>query len=181
MELNPASFALRGFIDQVAREWLEPIRQSGSELNVVCADDLGEMVGDSAKLGQAVGSLLSNAAKYVKNGRVTLAVSRQDDQVVISVRDSGPGMRPDQMANLFETFGRQEGETSSIYRETAGLGLPLSQRLCRLMQGDLTVDSHPDRGSRFTIRIPVHPAVPQGSGAAESDGPTRGKPLQVSS
>jgi len=72
------------------------------------------------------------------------------------------------LANLFETFGKQDGETSSIYRETAGLGLPLSQRLCRLMAGDLTVDSGLGRGSRFTIRVPSNLANSNGSPAAES-------------
>ena len=72
----------------------------------------------------------------------------------MSVRDTGPGINPDQMSNLFETFGKQIGETSSIYRETPGLGIPLSQRLCRLMQGDLNVESKLNHGSCFTIRIP---------------------------
>ena len=178
MELYLESFALRGFVDQIAREWLKPIEESGKELRVDCADDLGEVVGDSAKLGQAVGSLLSNAARYAKGGCVTLAVSNRDGQIVIAVRDTGPGINPDQMTNLFEAFGKQEGETSSIYRETPGLGLPLSQRLCRLMAGDLTVDSELGRGSCFTIRVPSHSANRKGSYTAGSAGvPVASEPL----
>ena len=154
MDLHLETFALRGFVDQIAREWAKPIEQSGNELHIDCTDELGEVVGDSAKLRQAVSSLLSNAASYTSGGHVTLEVSNQNGQVIMSVRDTGPGINPDQMSNLFETFGKQIGETSSIYRETPGLGIPLSQRLCRLMQGDLNVESKLNHGSCFTIRIP---------------------------
>ena len=132
------------------------------------------MVGDSAKLSQAVGSLLGNAAKYAKGGCVTLAVSNQDGQVTVEVRDTGPGIHPDQMTNLFEAFGKQDGETSSIYRETTGLGLPLSQRLCRLMGGDLTVDSQLGQGTCFTIRVPSRPGHPEAADTAVSGGPSLG-------
>lgn len=180
MDLHLQSFALRGFVDQIAREWRKPFAESGSEFRLDCADDLGEVVGDSAKLSQAVGSLLSNAAKYAKGSSVTLAVSNRDGQIAMAVRDTGPGMKPDQMVNLFEAFGKQEGETSSIYRETPGLGLPLSQRLCRLMEGDLTADSEPGRGSCFTIRVPSHVVNRKGPGTAESDLSASSEPLGVS-
>lgn len=158
MELHLETFGLSEFANQVGREWLKPMAANGNELRIECAPDLGEVVGDAAKLSQAVGSLLSNAAKYTRGGLVTLAVSRVDGQVVIDVRDTGPGIDLDQMSNLFEAFGKQDGETSSIYRETAALGLPLSQRLCRLMDGDLTVVSEVGKGACFTIRVPLQAA-----------------------
>lgn len=168
MELHLEAFALSEFADQLGREWREPVSAGGGELRVECATDLGEVLGDSAKLRQAVGSLLSNAVKYARGSRVTLVVSRKDAEVIIEVADTGPGIHPDQMANLFEAFGKQDGETSSIYRETAALGLPLSQRLCRLMAGDLAVESKPGQGTRFTIRVPLRAVDPAGSDAAES-------------
>lgn len=174
MELYVEGFALRGIVDQIASEWRKPIEESGNAFSVDCPNDLGEMVGDSAKLSQAVGSLLGNAAKYAKGGCVTLAVSNQDGQVTVEVRDTGPGIHPDQMTNLFEAFGKQDGETSSIYRETTGLGLPLSQRLCRLMGGDLTVDSQLGQGTCFTIRVPSRPGNPEAADTAVSGGPSLG-------
>ncbi len=169
MDLHLEGFALRGFVDQLSRDWQKAIADSGNELRVECADQLGEVIGDSAKLAQAVGSLLNNAARYTRDGCVTLAVSNQKGQITIAVRDTGPGIPSDKMANLFEAFGKQEGETSSIYRETPGLGLPLSQRLCRLMQGDLTVESVPGHGSCFTIRLPSELSNEVGRDAADLD------------
>jgi signal transduction histidine kinase len=168
MNLHLEAFALDGFVDEIARQWLKPIAEGGNEFRVERAADLGEVVGDTAKLRQAVTSLLSNAAKHTKDGRITLAVSNQGGQIRIAVRDTGSGISPDRMVNLFETFGKHEGETSSIYREDPGLGLPLSQRLCLLMGGDLSADSELGRGSCFTIRIPSHGAQHKASNAAES-------------
>ncbi|MDQ6680219.1 MAG: HAMP domain-containing histidine kinase [Pseudomonadota bacterium] len=171
MDLYLEPFALGRFVDEIVQEWLKPIAENRNEFRVDCADDLGEVVGDAAKLRQAITSLLSNAAKYTKGGRITLAVSNQDGQVMVAVRDTGSGIGPNQMVNLFETFGKHDGETSSNYREDPGLGLPLSQRLCRLMGGDLTADSELGGGSCFTIRIPSHPAKHKASVAAESESP----------
>lgn len=169
MELHVEPFALRSLVDEIAQEWREPIAENGNEFRVDCAADLGEVVGDAAKLRRAIASLLSNAAKYTKGGRVTLAVSNQGGRVMVAVRDSGPGISPDQMLNIFETFGKHDGETSSIYRDDPGLGLPLSQRLCRLMKGELTAESELGHGSCFTIRIPSQPAKHETSNVSESD------------
>jgi adenylate cyclase len=168
MELHLEPFALGRLVDEIAEEWREPIEKNGNEFRVDCAADLGELVGDAAKLRRAVSSLLSNAAKYTKAGRVTVAVSNQGGQVTLAVRDTGPGISQDIIVNLFETFGKHDGETSSIYRDDPGLGLPLSQRLCRLMNGELTADSELGRGSCFRIRIPSQPAKHKASNAAES-------------
>src|SRR5262249_52375679 len=64
---------------------------------------------------------------------------------------------------LFETFGNRENETTSHYGDDLGLGLPLTQRLCRLMGGELTVKSEFGHGACFTIRIPWRPATEDGA------------------
>jgi signal transduction histidine kinase len=169
MELHVEPFPLSKLVDEIAQEWCEPIAENGNEFRVDCAADLGEVVGDAAKLRRAVSNLLSNAAKYTRGGRVTLAVSNEGGRVMVAVSDTGPGISADRMLNIFETFGKHDGETSSIYRDDPGLGLPLGQRLCRLMNGELTADSELGRGSCFTIRIPSQPPKHEPSNTAESD------------
>ena len=169
MELHVEPFALSALVGEIAQEWREPVEKNGNEFRVDRGADLGEVVGDAAKLRRAVSNLLSNAAKYTQAGCVTLAVSNEGGRVVVAVRDTGPGISPDRMLNIFETFGKHEGETSSIYRDDPGLGLPLSHRLCRLMNGELTADSELGRGSCFTIRIPSQPPKHEPSNMAESD------------
>ena len=70
------------------------------------------------------------------------------------VSDTGIGMTPEQLARLFEAFSQADASTTRKYGGT-GLGLALSRRLCRMMGGDVTVESEPGRGSIFTIRLPA--------------------------
>jgi anti-sigma regulatory factor (Ser/Thr protein kinase) len=107
-----------------------------------------------AKLRQAVINITENAAKFTKLGTVTLTASVHDGWIEIAVRDTGVGISPENLVNLFQNFGEAEGATSSKYGGT-GLGLALSQKLCRLMGGDVTVVSELGQGSCFTIRVPA--------------------------
>jgi len=119
---------------------------------------------------QALFNLLSNACKFTERGTVTLAVAREtidgQDGMTFSVSDTGIGMTPEQLARLFEAFSQADAATTRKYGGT-GLGLALSRRLCRMMGGDVTARSEADRGSTFTIRLPVQVAEP----AAEAPAP----------
>jgi signal transduction histidine kinase len=79
------------------------------------------------------------------------------EQIVIAVRDSGIGIAPDAIPNLFEKFSGGDDATSTKYGGT-GLGLALSLKLCRLMGGDISVESTVGDGSCFTITLPTMPA-----------------------
>jgi signal transduction histidine kinase len=104
------------------------------------------------------GQLLDNAMKFTHNGKVEVVAQRQagerGDDLVIHVIDTGIGIAPDQMANLFEKFTVADDSSTSKYGGT-GLGLALSQRFCKLMGGEIAVESEVDKGSCFTIRLPL--------------------------
>jgi signal transduction histidine kinase len=127
---------------------------------VICriAPNLGTALCDAGKFRNMTGQLLDNAMKFTHNGKVEVVAERQVDELgddlVIHVMDTGIGIAPDQIANLFEKFTVADDSSTSKYGGT-GLGLALSQRLCKLMGGEIVVESEVDKGSCFTIRMPL--------------------------
>ena len=156
MTLHPDRIELRDLFEGMAVKWRPTIVESGNEFRVElpAADAI---LCDASKLRRVVENLLSNAAKFTKNGSITFSASMRGDVLQISVEDTGIGISEEQISRLFETFGRSENETASNYGDDVRLGLPLAQRYCRLMGGELTVQSKPGAGSRFAIRLPIRP------------------------
>jgi len=129
------------------------MEKNGNTLIIECPDDIGVMHADLTKVRQALFNLLSNAAKFTERGTITLAVAGDQDTVRFKVSDTGIGMTDEQMEKLFEAFTQAEASTSRKYGGT-GLGLAISRHFCRLMGGDITVESEPGVGSTFTIELP---------------------------
>jgi signal transduction histidine kinase/ActR/RegA family two-component response regulator len=153
MEVVDEPFDLGRLVERAVAESEELAQRNGNKIVVIRSADLGLVEGDEAKLRQALLNLLSNAAKFTRNGKITVAVRLDGASIHIDVRDTGVGISPENLAHLFENFGEAESATSSKYGGT-GLGLALSQKLCRLMGGDITVESVFGHGSCFTIRLP---------------------------
>jgi CheY-like chemotaxis protein/anti-sigma regulatory factor (Ser/Thr protein kinase) len=120
--------------------------------------NLGTIDADATKLRQAVLNLLSNAAKFTQNGKVTLTVDRIDrdgkDWVEIKVADTGVGISKEQQLKLFSNFQQANAAIAAKFGGT-GLGLSLSQNLCKLMKGEISVESEPGQGACFTIHLPA--------------------------
>ena len=118
---------------------------------------LGVMRTDATKLRQAMFNLLSNAAKFTHDGTITLIVTRRAeagrDWLNVTVKDTGIGISAEQQRSLFSNFNQANPAIAAVYGGT-GLGLALSQNLCRLLGGQIDVESKLGQGSRFTIRIP---------------------------
>jgi adenylate cyclase len=119
-------------------------------------ENIGTLTVDPMRLRQILLNLLSNACKFTKDGEVKLRASRVRngrDWVELSVSDTGIGMTPEQQARLFEEFSQAEATAAQRFGGT-GLGLAITRRLARMMGGDVTVTSEPDKGSVFTLRLP---------------------------
>jgi signal transduction histidine kinase len=131
---------------------------NGNQLSLQVEEALGTITCDAGKLQQALTQILDNAAKFTENGSIRVTASRKSarpgEEIVIAVRDTGIGIAEDILPALFEKFSVADDSSSSKYGGT-GLGLALSQRLCRLMGGDISVESELGAGSCFTIRLPT--------------------------
>jgi signal transduction histidine kinase/CheY-like chemotaxis protein len=157
MELHLETFAVAPVIADVAKT-IEPMAEkSGNRIVTECPSDLGTIHADQIRFRQALLNLVSNANKFTEKGTVTIAARPEHvdgrDGVAIAVTDTGIGMTEEQMGKLFQEFSQASSITSSKYGGT-GLGLAISRQFCRLMGGDITVESEPGQGSTFTIRLP---------------------------
>jgi signal transduction histidine kinase len=158
MAVLSEAFEVAALIGEV-RATIQPlIAKNGNTLVVECAPDLGAMTSDQTKLRQNLFNLLSNAAKFTQAGTITLAARRLSrdgqDWLEFKVADTGIGMTKEQLGKLFEAFSQAEASTARDYGGT-GLGLAITRRYCRLLGGDVTVESTPGAGSTFTIQLPA--------------------------
>ena len=140
---------------------IEPlVAKNGNIFELQCPADAGSMRTDLTKLRQTLFNLLSNACKFTEKGKVTLAITRRADQMVsFAVTDTGIGMTPEQQGKLFGEFVQADASTTRKYGGT-GLGLAISRKFCRMLGGDITVESAPGRGSTFTAILPVEAREP---------------------
>jgi signal transduction histidine kinase len=158
MDLYYETFDVASMIQDVMATIAPLVKKNANALKVHCADDLGAMRADLTKVRQTLFNLLSNACKFTEHGTITVEVTRETGDgggwVTFRVRDSGIGMTPEQMEKLFQEFSQADASTTRKYGGT-GLGLAISRKFCRLMGGDITVESTVGQGSTFTITLPA--------------------------
>jgi signal transduction histidine kinase len=164
MELQLEDFALAPLIEGVAKTVEPLVAKNGNQLVIRCGGAIGSLHADSMRLRQALLNLMSNANKFTERGTITVDARHGKENgrgwVTISVADTGIGMTPEQMGKLFQEFSQADASTTRKYGGT-GLGLAISKRFCQMMGGDITVESEPDKGSSFTIRLPRIVEVPK--------------------
>jgi signal transduction histidine kinase len=156
IELKIEQFDLNEMVREIVANVQPMVTENGNKLVVKCRDDLGIASTDQTKLRQAALNLMSNAAKFTKDGTVTMSIQRRRSQaadwIEIQVQDTGIGIAESDIGRLFKNFGQASSATSTRYGGT-GLGLALSQRLCALMGGGISATSEFGHGSCFTIRV----------------------------
>jgi signal transduction histidine kinase len=112
------------------------------------------VLGDPMRFKQVITNLVGNAIKFTERGEVEMRVAQVGSRLRISIRDTGIGMSPEEMARLFKPFQQVDGSITRRFGGT-GLGLALSQRLIAMMNGLITVESRKGQGSTFTVEMPV--------------------------
>ncbi|PKN78603.1 MAG: sensor histidine kinase [Candidatus Cloacimonetes bacterium HGW-Cloacimonetes-1] len=116
-------------------------------------DDLGMIYGDQRRLEQIILNLLSNAIKFTQHGSVSIATTKRNDEYEISVSDTGIGIKPEQLSDIFLPFSQIDNGLARKYDGT-GLGLSICSKLINLMGGAISVESVHGEGSTFSIKLP---------------------------
>lgn len=126
--------------------------EKGIRIDAPRTDDKMPATGEFRRVLQVLLNLLGNAIRYSpENSQIWIRVNREGDRATVTVADQGQGIDAEQQAMVFEKFERL-GRTDS---GGSGLGLYIARRLARAMDGDLTVDSAPGQGARFTLSLPA--------------------------
>jgi signal transduction histidine kinase/CheY-like chemotaxis protein len=154
MDVHLEPFGVQETLDGVLATVGPLLAQNGNRL-VVHTDALPERLhSDPTKVRQILLNLLSNAAKFTRDGTVTLDAGPRGDGLAFAVRDTGIGMTPEQLAKLFQPFTQADASTTREYGGT-GLGLAISRRFAELLGGDITVESAFGEGTTFTLTLPL--------------------------
>src|ERR1700724_545772 len=149
-------------VEPLISECVESVRSLAKtkklDLSASVSAEVGRLFADGPKLKQVLLNLLGNAIKFTETGSVRLTAERQGAELVISVRDTGIGVPPEDAERIFESFQQGQSGISGKYQGT-GLGLAISRRLVEMHGGRIWVKSTPGQGRNFTFTIPQR-AVP---------------------
>lgn len=158
MDVAAAPFEPHAMLEELIATIRPIAAQNGNVIVVAEHNGVREAHTDALKLRQCVLNLLSNAAKFTRNGRVEVITDRRPcngvDQLFITVRDTGIGMSKEHMSRLFQPFVQADPSITQQYGGT-GLGLTITRRLAQLLGGDVTVTSTLGEGAAFTLHVPL--------------------------
>ncbi len=190
MELRPIEFDV-GQMILAECDLARPLSEKKKlELQVDIQPHLPPMFQDEYRLRQILNNLLSNAIKFTpEGGRIKVSARKDDGYLVLQVSDTGVGISEEDQQIIFEKFrqGRTampSGDPFTREHSGSGLGLSIVKELCRLMGGDVSVQSQLGVGSTFTVRIPWHwekPVVgePRGEWSGEAPARTQTEPSRI--
>jgi len=156
MEIEIGVFRVKDLITSSIMMFKEKASKHGIALSADVEPEADiEIEADQRKLKQVLFNLLSNAVKFTpQGGSVKLAAGIKGDFIEFSVIDTGIGIKPEDIPNLFKEFTQLESPYTKRYEGT-GLGLALSKRLVELHGGEIWVESEYGKGSRFSFKIPI--------------------------
>jgi two-component system CheB/CheR fusion protein len=179
IQLQREPLDLRELVLRTVEDHRSAFVANGIELEVAVGDEAAQVLGDRTRLAQALGNLLSNAAKFTPSHgrtRITLERDAQAAQAIVRVRDTGAGVAANVLPHLFEPFVQGDGRLART-RGGLGLGLALVKGLVEMHGGTVAAHSDgPGAGAEFTIRLPIEggPVAMASPGARRSaHGPLR--------
>ena len=157
MEIINKNYSLLPELNSLAKLMIPRIGDKELVLKTHFATDIpGVMYGDIGKIKQIITNILTNAVKYTEKGSIDFSVNciNKDDvcSLVISVEDTGRGIRPDKIDSLFTKFNRLDEDRNTTIEGT-GLGLAITKALVDMMGGKIVVQSKYGEGSRFTVYL----------------------------
>ena len=160
LQLELKQFEIKPVLEQIYDIVLVWAKKEGVQLNLDIPSDIGEMVGDSRRLKQAVMNLLRNSIAFTPaQGKITLAASRQKKMIVFTVTDTGTGITKEDIGRIFEPFERgaekRKSDDARAPQSGVGLGLSLVRKIIDKHDGDIDINSQPGKGTTIHLKVPA--------------------------
>ena len=156
--LELKEYPLTRVVDGVLDHWTAEALRRSTHIERDYAEDLGDMLGAEEQLRRVLDALISNAVKFTQDGLITVTIEEHfrgpRGWLAISVKDTGVGMAPEVVRNLFATDFGMADTSSTRTHGGAGLGLTLARRFTDMMGGSIDVSSKPGEGSTFRVTVP---------------------------
>ncbi len=166
LDIECCQFDLRAAMEDVAELMALRAHEKGIEIAVDYPLGMPQLFGgDVGRIRQIVLNLVGNAIKFTDAGYVLVRVDATANGIRIAVADTGVGIAPEKFGLLFQAFTQIDASNSRRHGGS-GLGLAISQRLARMMGGEIVVESEPGLGSTFTLRLPLAAVVPESAAPA---------------
>jgi PAS domain S-box-containing protein len=152
-------------IKRIAEDYVEETNEKRIELRQEISPEIGHVLTDKHKLQQVLSNLIGNAVKFTTAGSVTISAALVDSEHwCLEVRDTGIGISSDALSFIFDEFRQVDDRLARSYGGT-GLGLAITRKIVELLEGEISVESEPDAGSRFRIVWPLHIRQRTGTGS----------------
>ena len=160
MQLFREPTAIKDVIQEAAEAVAVLFEQKGLTLTLDVPDDLPLAYCDRTRIRQVVLNLLSNAGRFTEKGGATVRARCEQEMLMVSVTDTGPGMDPDSCVRLFQPFQQADPSIRRRYGGT-GLGLAISQRFVEMHGGRIWLDGALNVGTTASFTLPVHKPTPE--------------------
>jgi len=155
LEIITEDFDLAGVLRETVDTTRVLLGAKPVSVEVSVSEGMAGMKSDKVKMRQILTNLMSNAAKFTDKGQILISAARTGEEVVISVSDTGIGIREEDLERLFSAFSQLE-DAKTKRHEGTGLGLMITKNLVELLGGHITVRSEFGEGTAFDVRLPFH-------------------------
>lgn len=155
-DINAIDFDIEQLLFEIEAAAKPLMSKNNNGFNIICMHGIGMMYSDNMRIRQILLNFLSNAAKFTHDGEVSLSVTKdtKGNEITFEIKDSGVGISSEYMKDMFDKFTQADSSTTKKYGGS-GLGLSISKQLSELLNGSITVASEENKGSCFSLILPV--------------------------
>ena len=156
LEMHAIDFDVEALIKEIEASAKPLASEKNNVFDVKCMPGIGMMYSDNVRIRQILLNLISNAAKFTKDGTITLNVSKdlKSEEIKFEIKDTGIGISEKYIDDIFSKFTQQDSSTTRKYGGS-GLGLSISKKFSKKLHGDIVVNSEEGKGSVFTLILPI--------------------------